>query len=198
MQKTGTTVAVDSKSEEQRETFKQMDGWLVIANHQSGNFSDILPIFAFLGEDQVKKMMLYVIGRTEWMYGDLFPNNVCKSATMESRDDLPILLKNIETWVEHINNSGNVFLIPSWSVLWGSIPFGAVFHRVVENLDPGTAILVNHIEWNQDTWYLSIAKNIITKKGPSLSVKAHLTLAGDWVWMSGEQARKYYNDLMWR
>lgn len=202
IQKTHTAIHLDARSDQAIQDLKNLWKGIIIWNHQSGVFSDYLPLFAMLWDEILKKTIFYTGAYSVAMNQREFPAYTFRPATLRTRKDVLQLKTHIEDDMQKIDNTGwYIFIIPSWSNTSEDAEFQAVFQRMITHASDRLPILVSYVTHNTMRWYAQIVESVIRGTTSEAQIVAKLQVAKDWKDHNGkaikwdEMRKKYHTDM---
>ncbi len=179
------------KWENELEKFKKGDRWLIIATHSSWNFADYLPIFAELWDEILKKSVFYTGAYNKKMNEVEFPDYTFRAATLEKKEDVKKLIKNIENDIEKVSREWwYIFIIPAWESTEQKAEFKSIFKRFVDKLDDNISVLTSRVihEWNPN--YI----NILRWKWFETELVFKNMKVSNFKWRNWKEMREVYNE----
>lgn len=201
IKKTQTQINIDNASKEAIQKFITWWKWIIISNHQSGNFSDYLPLFSIFWDKVLKNGPCYTGIYNFNMNKREFPEYTFRPATMRTIQDGKDIINYIDNDTKYLKNTWwFLFELPSWAETSEEAEFQGIFRRIITKSDEKLPILVNKISYKEPMGYKDVLLSLLGKKKPIVTIKTKLELVKDWKdisWkaMSWKEMRERYNNL---
>lgn len=180
LRKTKNFPSLDDTSLEAIQSLKSAWQGIIISNHQSGVFSDYLPLFAALWDDILQKSIFYTGAYNLAMNQREFPDYQFRAATLKNREDVIRLKSDIQNDIATINYQWwYIFIIPSWDNTAPDAKFLAVFQRMLEQSNDDLPVLSNQVTHSATWSYSEIAKALLGGEWFKTSIHANISTVAD-------------------